>query len=57
MKMEGKEQTEVFNNVASYYFALRILANAGAKARNYEFESKAEKDNKVVFAPFDTNLD
>jgi len=57
MTMEGKEQTEVISNVASYYFALRVLANASAKAGNYEFGSKVEKGTKVIFAPLDTNLD
>jgi len=36
---------------------LRILANASAKAGNYEWESKGEKDTKVIFAPLDVNLD
>ena len=57
MTMKGKEQTEVISNVASYYFALRVLANASAKAGNYEFDSKVEKGTKVIFAPLDTNLD
>ena len=53
----GKEDTEVVNSVASYYFALRILANAFAKAGNYQFESHIEKGTKVTFAPLDTNMD
>ena len=44
-------------DVAQYYFRLRILANASAKAGNYEWESKVEKDSKVIFAPLDVNLD
>ena len=55
--LEGKDQGEVVKNVAQYYFALRVLANACAKAGNYEVESKTEKDVKVIFAPLDTNLD
>ena len=55
--VEGQEDTEVVNSVASYYFALRILANASAKAGNYQVESKKEKGTKVIFAPLDTNLD
>ena len=42
---------------STYYFRLRILANASAKAGNYEWESKVEKDSKVIFAPLDVNLD
>ena len=45
------------SDVAQYYFGLRVLANACAKAGNYEFPSKLEKDTKVTFAPLDTNLD
>ena len=44
--MEGEEQTEVISNVASYYFALRVLANASAKEGNYEFDSKVEKGTR-----------
>ena len=55
--VEGQEDTEVVNSVASYYFALRILANASAKAGNYQVELKKEKGTKVIFAPLDTNLD
>ena len=41
-----------------YHFRLRILPNAAsAKAGNYEWESKVEKDSKVIFAPLDVNLD
>ena len=55
--VEGKEDTEVVSSVASYYFALRILANASAKAGNYQFESRMDKGTKVTFAPLDTNMD
>ena len=55
--VEGKEDTEVVSSVASYYFALRILANAFAKAGNYQFESRMDKGTKVTFAPLDTNMD
>ena len=53
----GQEQKEVVRDVAHYYYALRILANASAKAGNYLVSSKAEKDANVVFAPLDVNLD
>ena len=53
----GQEQKEVVRDVAHYYYALRILANASAKAGNYLVPSKAEKDANVVFAPLDVNLD
>jgi len=53
----GKDQSEVVRDVAHYYFALRVLANASAKAGNYEVESKVEKETKVIFAPLDTNLE
>ena len=53
--VEGRGRDEVVKDVASYYFALRILGNASAKAGNYEFDSKMEKGVKVIFAPLDTN--
>ena len=52
----GKEQGEEVTDVVQYYFALRVLANASAKAGNYEVESKIEKGTMVTFAPLDTNL-
>ena len=55
--VEGRGRDEVVRDVASYYFALRILGNASAKAGNYEFDSKVEKGVKVIFAPLDTNLE
>ena len=55
--VEGKEDTEVVNSVASYYFAPRILANAFAKAGNYQFESRIEKGTKVTFALLGANMD
>ena len=55
--LEGKEQNEVVRDIAHYYFALRVLANASAKAGNYEVDSKNEKGVKVTFAPLDVNLD
>ena len=57
LSVQGKEQHEVARDVAQYYFRLRILANAPAKAGNYEWESKVEKDSKVIFASVDVNLD
>ena len=57
LSVQGKEQHEVVRDVAQYYFHLRILANASAKAGNYEWESKVEMDSKVIFAPPDVNLD
>ena len=57
LTVQGKEQNEVVRDVAQYYFRLRILANASAKAGNYEWDSKVEKDSKVTFAPLDVNLD
>ena len=57
LTVQGKEQNEVVRDVAQYYFRLRILANASAKAGNYEWDSKVEKDTKVTFAPLDVNLD
>ena len=53
----GQEQTEVVRDVAHYYYALRILANASAKSGNFVVDSKTEKEGKVVFAPLDVNLD
>ena len=53
----GQEQKEVVRDVAHYYYALRILANASAKAGNYTVPSMAEKDTTVVYAPLDVNLD
>ena len=55
--LAGKEQHETIKDIAQYYFGLRILANASAKAGNYEFDSKAEQGKKVVFAPLDVNID
>ena len=55
LTLEGYEKNEVVRDIAQYYFSLRILANASAKAGNYEFESRVEKDAKVVFAPLDVN--
>jgi hypothetical protein len=57
LTVEGKDEGEQVRNVAQYYFSLRVLANASAKAGNFETESKAEKDGKVIFAPLDVNLD
>ena len=57
LTVEGKERDEAVRSVAQYYFALRILENASAKAGNYEWDSKVEKGTKVIFAPLDTNLD
>ena len=57
LTVQGKEQNEVVRDVAQYYFRLHILANASAKAGNYEWDSKVEKDTKVTFAPLDVNLD
>ena len=57
LTVAGQEQKEVVRDVAHYYYALRILANASAKAGNYLVPSKAEKDANVVFAPLDVNLD
>jgi hypothetical protein len=57
MTLEGKEQIEVVKDIAHYYYALRVLANASAKAGNYEIDSKVEKGTKVVFAPLDVNMD
>ena len=42
---------------SSYYFSLHILANASAKAGNYEVESKLNEGRKVIFALLDLNLD
>jgi hypothetical protein len=52
----GKDQGEEVTDVVQYYFGLRVLANASAKAGNYEVESKVEKGAMVTFAPLDTNL-
>ena len=54
--VSGNDDTEVVRDVAGYCFSLRILANASAKAGNYEVESKVEKEGKVVFAPLDINM-
>jgi hypothetical protein len=53
--VSGRDDTEIVRDVAQYYFSLRILANASAKAGNYEVDSKVEKGGKVVFAPLDVN--
>jgi hypothetical protein len=53
----GQEQKEVVRDVAHYYYALRILANASAKAGNYMVPSMVEKKTEVVYAPLDINLD
>ena len=55
LTVQGEDQVEVVRDVSQYYFALRILANASAKAGNYEFDSKVEKNTKVIFAPLDIN--
>lgn len=57
MTLQGQKTNEVVRDVSQYYFALRVLANASAKAGNYEFDSKVEKNTKVIFAPLDVNLD
>jgi len=57
LTVTGQEQTESIRDVAGYYFALRILANASAKAGNYHVESKIDKGVKIIFAPLDVNLD
>ena len=57
LTVTGQEQRESIRDVAGYYFALRILANASAKAGNYTVESKVDKGVKVIFAPLDVNLD
>ena len=57
LTVTGQEQRESIRDVAGYYFALRILANASAKAGNYAVESKVDKGVKVIFAPLDVNLD
>ena len=57
LTVTGQEQRESIRDVAGYYFALRILANASAKAGNYMVESKVDKGVKVIFAPLDVNLD
>ena len=51
------EETAVCQGVVEYYFALRILAYASAKAGNYEADSFVEQGgSKVNFAPLDVNL-
>jgi len=45
------------SSVAEYYFGLRTLANAWAKAGNYEVDSKAEKGAKVLMMPMSVALD
>jgi hypothetical protein len=40
--VSGRDDTEIVRDVAQYYFSLRILANASAKAGNYEVDSKVE---------------
>jgi len=55
--LEGKDKEEIVRDVSSYYFSLRILANACAKAGNYEVESKVNEGKKTIFAPLDVNLD
>ena len=55
--VEGRDKGENVRDVSSYYFSLRILANASAKAGNYEAESKEKEGKKVIFAPLDINLD
>ena len=57
LTLEGKDKEEIVRDVSSYYFSLRILANASAKAGNYEVESKLCEGKKVIFAPLDVNLD
>ena len=57
LTVQGEEEKEVVRNVSQYYFQLRILANASAKAGNYQWDSKEEKDCKVIFAPLDVNMD
>jgi len=43
--------------VYEYYFALRILANASAKAGNYLVDSfVSQAGDKVVYAPLDVNM-
>ena len=48
---------EVARDVFAYYCSLLVLANAAAKACNFEVESKIAKDTRVYFAPLDVNLD
>ena len=57
LTVTGQEQRESIRDVVGYYFALRILANASAKAGNYMVESKVDKGVKVIFAPLDVNMD
>ena len=57
LTVTGQEQRENIRDVAGYYFALRILANASAKAGNYLVDSKSDKGVKVIFAPLDINMD
>lgn len=52
LTVQGEEEKEVVRNVSQYYFQLRILANASAKAGNYQWDSKEEMDCKVIFAPW-----
>ena len=57
LTMDGQDQGEEVRSVAQYYYSLRILANACAKAGNFETESKTDKGGKVIFAPLDLNMD
>ena len=47
---------EVVRDVFAYYCSLRVLANAAAKAGNFEVESKIAKDTRVYFAPCEFGL-
>ena len=47
---------EVVRDVFACYCSLRVLANAAAKAGNFEVESKIAKGTRVYFAPLDVHL-
>ena len=47
----------VVKDIFSYYWALRVYANAAAKAGNYLVDSTTEPGKKVTFAPLDKNVD
>ena len=50
------EQTAQINGVFEYYWSLRILANASAKAGNYQADSIVMRMSKVTYAPLDVNM-
>ena len=43
--------------MVEYYFALRVMANAYAKAGSHEVVSVLSPGSKVIWAPLNTNLD